>query len=244
MHLGSGQRKILEDRRTSFSVDINVTTGLFDHTKLGKSRIDTASATGDFNGDGQLDLVVSSGAPAKADGTSCSDGSACTQTDTCQAGTCTGSNPVTCTAADQCHDAGVCNPATGACSSPAKADGTSCSDGIIGTYVEATSTAAADSGNTFRYSGGQYIFNLGTKSLSAGTWEIGVDLTDGVGVRNAALISSPVTFGIAGGGRACAEATEGHGLILLVAGSWPAGSTVLLEGALYWVWKPVRAVRV
>ena len=29
-------------------------------------------------------------------GTSCNDGNACTQTDTCQAGTCTGGNPVTC----------------------------------------------------------------------------------------------------------------------------------------------------
>src|SRR5262249_20740471 len=30
--------------------------------------------------------------PAKADGTACNDGNACTQTDTCQSGTCTGSN--------------------------------------------------------------------------------------------------------------------------------------------------------
>ena len=55
-------------------------------------------------------------------GTACDDGNACTQTDTCQAGTCTGSNPVTCTASDQCHDAGTCNPATGACSNPAQAE--------------------------------------------------------------------------------------------------------------------------
>ena len=29
-----------------------------------------------------------------------------------------GANPVTCTASDQCHDAGTCNPATGVCSNP------------------------------------------------------------------------------------------------------------------------------
>src|SRR4051812_35247950 len=40
---------------------------------------------------------------AVADGTSCDDGNACTQTDTCQGGRCLGSNPVTCTALDQCH---------------------------------------------------------------------------------------------------------------------------------------------
>ncbi len=59
--------------------------------------------------------------PAKADGTPCTDGNACTQTDTCQSGSCVGSNPVTCTALDQCHVAGTCNPATGTCSNPALA---------------------------------------------------------------------------------------------------------------------------
>ena len=42
--------------------------------------------------------------PAKPNGTACNDGNACTQTDTCQAGVCTGSNPVVCTGPDQCHE--------------------------------------------------------------------------------------------------------------------------------------------
>jgi len=67
--------------------------------------------------------------PNKANGTSCNDGNACTQTDTCQSGTCVGSNPVVCTALDQCHDAGICNPSTGVCTNPNKANGTSCNDG-------------------------------------------------------------------------------------------------------------------
>jgi RHS repeat-associated protein len=67
--------------------------------------------------------------PFKVNGTACNDGSACTQTDTCQAGVCTGGNPVTCTASDQCHTAGTCNSSTGSCSNPAAADGTSCNDG-------------------------------------------------------------------------------------------------------------------
>src|SRR5712692_2447098 len=67
--------------------------------------------------------------PAKPDGTLCSDGNACTQTDKCESGQCVGSNPVTCTASDQCHEAGTCDPTTGTCSNPAKPDGTTCSDG-------------------------------------------------------------------------------------------------------------------
>jgi hypothetical protein len=64
-----------------------------------------------------------------ANGASCGDGDACTQTDTCQAGVCIGANPVTCSAQDQCHLAGTCNPSSGLCSNPSKSDGTPCSDG-------------------------------------------------------------------------------------------------------------------
>jgi len=67
--------------------------------------------------------------PAKADGTFCSDSNACTQTDSCQSGVCTGSNPLVCVASDQCHVVGVCDSGTGACSNPAKPNGTSCNDG-------------------------------------------------------------------------------------------------------------------
>ncbi|APR88448.1 Thiamin-phosphate pyrophosphorylase [Minicystis rosea] len=77
--------------------------------------------------------------PSKANGTACSDGNACTQTDTCQAGVCTGGNPVTCTASDSCHVAGTCNPATGMCSSPSKADGSTCNDGNACTQTDTCS---------------------------------------------------------------------------------------------------------
>jgi hypothetical protein len=51
------------------------------------------------------------------------------------------------------------------------------------TEVPATSTAAASTGNAFRWDadGQQYIFNLSTKALgAAGTYELRVDLGDGV----------------------------------------------------------------
>src|SRR5436309_2026680 len=67
--------------------------------------------------------------PATPDGAACHDGNACTRTDTCHAGLCAATTPVTCAPADQCHDAGTCDPATGTCSNPATPDGTACHDG-------------------------------------------------------------------------------------------------------------------
>jgi len=72
-----------------------------------------------------------------ANGTACSDGNACTQTDTCQAGACVGTNPVVCSASDQCHAAGTCDPTSGACSNPAATDGTTCNDGNACTQTDA-----------------------------------------------------------------------------------------------------------
>jgi hypothetical protein len=74
--------------------------------------------------------------PAKPDGATCDDNNACTQTDTCQGGVCVGGNPVTCTAADQCHDIGTCDPATGTCSNPAKSNGAACDDGDACTRLD------------------------------------------------------------------------------------------------------------
>src|SRR5262249_20764081 len=67
--------------------------------------------------------------PAKANGSACNDGNACTQSDTCEAGACVGTNPIVCGALDQCHEAGVCDPASGICSNPGKVNGSACNDG-------------------------------------------------------------------------------------------------------------------
>jgi hypothetical protein len=67
--------------------------------------------------------------PVKPSGVACNDGNACTQSDTCQAGTCVGAAPVICTAQDQCRDAGVCDMTTGLCSNPAAMNGLACNDG-------------------------------------------------------------------------------------------------------------------
>lgn len=59
---------------------------------------------------------------------SCDDTDLCTQNDICQIGVCVGT-PVQCLAQDQCHEAGVCVPATGVCPNPVKPDGSMCDDG-------------------------------------------------------------------------------------------------------------------
>lgn len=66
--------------------------------------------------------------PSVPNGSPCNDGNACTQSDVCQNQQCVGNNPIVCVGSDQCHAAGLCNPANGACSNPAKADGSACSD--------------------------------------------------------------------------------------------------------------------
>ncbi len=59
----------------------------------------------------------------------CDDGNACTQ-DSCVDSKCAhAATPLVCQASDACHDAGSCDPATGACSNPAKLDGSACDDG-------------------------------------------------------------------------------------------------------------------
>lgn len=93
--------------------------------------------------------VPASGCPApvaKADGTSCNDGNACTDSDACQSGVCAAGNPKSCFAQDQCHGAGTCNPATGACSNPVLADGTTCSDGDACTSADKCQAGACTSG--------------------------------------------------------------------------------------------------
>jgi MYXO-CTERM domain-containing protein len=77
------------------------------------------------------------------DGTACDDGNACTQSDTCQAGMCSGASPVICAAGDACHVTGTCDPATGACTTPTPApDGTACDDGNACTQTDSCQSGA------------------------------------------------------------------------------------------------------
>jgi len=107
--------------------------------------------------------------PPKADGATCSDGNACTQTDSCQSGVCTGSNPVTCNASDQCHDAGTCNTQTGLCSDPLKADGATCSDGDLCTTGETCQSGSCVGGTATTCNASDQCHDAGTCDPSTGT---------------------------------------------------------------------------
>lgn len=83
--------------------------------------------------------------PTAVDGTTCNDGNPCTQTDSCSAGNCTGANPITCMASDQCHVAGTCDSMTGMCSNPAAADGSVCASNMVpGACTMGTCVACGD----------------------------------------------------------------------------------------------------
>jgi FG-GAP-like repeat/FG-GAP repeat/PQQ-like domain len=49
----------------------------------------------------------------------------------------------------------------------------------VGTPIDATPPGSADVGDLFRYDGSQYIYNLSTKALGVGTWQLQVRLDDG-----------------------------------------------------------------
>lgn len=72
--------------------------------------------------------------------------------------------------------------ASGISNLPAKLYYAKFTNNTLGTEVEASSTSAADTGNQFRYdsTGKQYIFNLSTKGFSTGTYQLSIDLGDGV----------------------------------------------------------------
>jgi hypothetical protein len=95
----------------------------------------------------------------------CDDGNGCTQTDSCQNGTCTGGNPVSCTASDACHAAGSCTSTgstTHTCSNPTGNQGGSC-----GTNMTCSSgTCGCASGFT---TCGSSCVALNTDGLNCGT---------------------------------------------------------------------------
>src|SRR5947208_2963251 len=107
--------------------------------------------------------------PAQADGTPCTDGYACTQTDICAAGVCVGTNPVVCTASDQCHTAGACNPATGTCSNPTKVDGTPCTDGNACTQTDTCAAGSCVGTNPVVCTASDQCHTAGTCDPATGT---------------------------------------------------------------------------
>src|SRR5262249_16408651 len=53
-------------------------------------------------------------------------------------------------------------------------------DNVVGDPVDVESTSAASTGNLFRYENGFYVFNLNTSGITAGTYQLQIDMGDGV----------------------------------------------------------------
>ena len=147
--------------------------------------------------------------PPKTNGSTCNDGSACTRTDTCQAGTCSGGNPVVCTALDQCHLAGTCAPATGICSNPTKADNSACNDGNRCTQTDTCQAGTCSGTNPIVCMPSDQCHVAGTCTPSTGLCTNpfqpnGTSCSDG----NVCTITDVCTNGVCGGNQmTCGDGT-------------------------------------
>jgi hypothetical protein len=101
----------------------------------------TCSAPDDCHDPGKCNAATGLCSPPspKVNGTGCNDGNACTLTDTCQGGVCTGANPKLCPAAGVCYDPGICSMQSGQCIPVAKSGG-SCDDGDACTAIDTCSS--------------------------------------------------------------------------------------------------------
>jgi hypothetical protein len=54
------------------------------------------------------------------------------------------------------------------------------SNNVIGDPVDVESTSSATTGNLFRFVNGEYVFNWSTAGLPAGTYQLQIDMGDGV----------------------------------------------------------------
>src|SRR5438046_1767961 len=111
------------------------------------SRAGTCTALDQCHVDGTCDPMRGGCSnPNKANGTACNDNNACTSGETCQSGPCgTATAADTCTALNQCHVAGTCDPMSGVCSNPNKANGTACNDNNACTSGETCQNGACGS---------------------------------------------------------------------------------------------------
>jgi hypothetical protein len=50
----------------------------------------------------------------------------------------------------------------------------------VGNAVDVQSTSAATTGNLFRFEDGEYVFNLSTAGMTPGTYQLQIDMGDGV----------------------------------------------------------------
>jgi hypothetical protein len=146
----------------------------------------------------------------KPDGSACSDGNACTQLDSCQAGACTPGTPVVCAPGDACHEAGTCDPATGACSVVAKPDGARCDDGNACTQFDACQAGTCTGGSPVVCTASDACHVAGTCNPATGACSV-VAKPDGAACNdgNACTFDETCHAGACGGGTSITCSTPG-----------------------------------
>ncbi|WP_437591162.1 Kelch repeat-containing protein [Sorangium sp. So ce1000] len=82
----------------------------------------------------------------RPDGAACDDGDGCTEGETCDAGACVAGASVECPPPPACHAPGVCDGATGRCSSAPLPDGSACDDGDACTQEDACRRGVCEGG--------------------------------------------------------------------------------------------------
>jgi hypothetical protein len=148
-----------------------------------------------------------------ANGTSCNDGSACTTTDVCTAGTC-GGTAVSCAGLTNACNVGSCNPATGACIATPVANGTVCSDGNACTTTDVC-TAGTCGGTAVSCAGLTNACNVGSCNPATGACIAtpvanGTVCSDGLSCTAGDVCTTGVCGGTAGGVRFDFESAVTH----------------------------------
>ncbi len=82
----------------------------------------------------------------RPDGSPCDDNNVCTTGDSCFSNSCKPGTPVSCTALDQCHLQGICNPFTG-CNNPVRPDGSPCDDTDLCTQLDSCQSGVCTGGD-------------------------------------------------------------------------------------------------
>lgn len=176
---------------------------------------------------------------ALEDGAACIDGDACTLTDVCQDGACTGTEDVLCPPPDDCHEAAACVPESGECAYVPKPDGSPCDDGDPCTQVDICTAAACAGGTPMACAPQDDCHEVGVcDPESTGTTNTGNTNTGNTNTDSSSG-SGPATDGAPQDGCGCqgtAPAPSGTLLTLALAAAWRRRRASLVGGSTTLAW--------
>ncbi|MEO2136289.1 MAG: hypothetical protein ABGY28_02370, partial [bacterium] len=153
---------------------------------------------------GRENFCGNAGSP---DGTLCDDGDPATGGDVCTGGVCAGTANlcagVTCSASDQCHGVGTCDPGTGLCSDPPVANGTGCDDGDLCSTTDTCQAGTCTGSNPVVCTASDQCHTTGTCDPGTGVCS-NPNAADGTSCNDGQFCNAGETCssGVCGGGAA------------------------------------------